>query len=243
MQRKESAVRLRMETPQATNGPRLSHMPRFIARIALLLALLACLPLGVAASADDGVAGQFLPSPADRDGDGLFDGADCGPDDPTRPARAGTDLDCDGEPDGGGLSGIGIAGPVDGGPDPEPAEQTAASRPSTGTTETRTAARRAAGEDVVAVRGLRLGPSVAVYAPAAASAALIFVAKDNLGVTVKPSVVVDGRRQALKVRTRSVPRGRAWVVRVRQTRRVRFAVTVVNSSGDTYSAARGVAAR
>lgn len=216
------------------------------ARIALLLALIACLPAGSLAHADGGPAGQFLPSLDDRDGDGLPDAADCAADDPTRPGRSGVDLDCDGVPDGGGSGvGIGIAGPVDGGPDPsgEPGEQTAASRPSTGTVETRTAARRAAGEDVVAVKGLRLGPSIAVYTPAAAAPALVFVAKDNSGVTVVPSVVVRGERQELRTRTRSIPRGRAWVVRVHQDRRVRFTVTVVDSAGEQHSAARALPAR
>lgn len=214
---------------------------------ALLLALLALLPAGAVAYAAGGPTGQFQPSSDDRDGDGLRDSDDCAPDDPSRPARPGTDLDCDGVLDDGGFSGVGISGPVDGGPDPgsEPAdpEQTAASRPSSGTTETRTAARRAAGEDVVVVTGLRLGPAVAVYTPAATAPALIFVAKDNVGVTVSPSIVVDGERRPLRVRSRSIPRGRAWVVRVRQDRRVRFTITVVDSSGEDYTAARALPAR
>ncbi|MCW2989711.1 MAG: hypothetical protein JWM73_305, partial [Solirubrobacterales bacterium] len=112
--------------------------------------------------------------------------------------------------------------------------------------ETKTAARRAAGEDVVAVRGLRLGPSVAVYAPARAAPVLIFVAKDNSGVTVAPSVVVGGVRRALHVRTHSIPRGRAWVVAVhltgaqRSARRVRLVVSVVDSAGARYDATRAV---
>lgn len=231
--------------PQATNGL-FSAMSRPPARIALLLALLACLPAGSVAYATEDPTGQFQPTRDDRDGDGLGDADDCAPDDPSRPARSGSDLDCDGAPDGGGFAGVGISGPVDGGPDPgsEPAppEQTAASRPSSGTTETRTAARLAAGEDVVAVRGLRLGPGIAVYTPARASPVLVFVAKDNVGVTVRPSIVVDGVRQALKVRTRSVPRGRAWVVRVASRRRVRFAVTVVDSGGNEYVATRALQA-
>ncbi|MFL5843334.1 MAG: hypothetical protein ACJ762_01490 [Solirubrobacteraceae bacterium] len=216
------------------------------ARIALLLSLFACLTTVSLAHADGDPAGQFLPALGDRDGDGLPDAADCAADDPTRPGRSGVDLDCDGAPDGGGSGiDIGILGPVDGGPDPsgEPGRQTAASRPSSGTGETRTAARRAAGEGVVAVKGLRLGPSVAVYTPAATAPALVFVAKDNSGITVRPSVVVDGERRALKVRTRSVPRGRAWVVRVHQGRRVRFTVTVVDSGGVDYTAARALPAR
>jgi hypothetical protein len=228
-------------------------MSRPTARIALLLALLACLPAGSVARAQDDPVGQFLPSSDDRDGDGLHDGADCAPDDPTRPARSGSDLDCDGDPDSGGSAGIGIAGPVDGGPDPGPGEQTAASRPSTGTTETKTAARRAAGEAVVAARGLRLGASVAIYAPAASHAfapALVFVAKGNTGITVVPSLVfAGGETRALKTRRRSVPRGRAWVVRLllspsqQPARRVRFAVTVVDGAGESYTATRSVSLR
>jgi hypothetical protein len=228
-------------------------MSRLIARIALLLALLACLPAGAVAWAQDDPVGQFLPSSDDRDGDGLHDGADCAPDDPSRPARAGSDLDCDGDPDSGGSAPVGIAGPVDGGPDPGPGEQTAASRPSSGTTETKTAARRAAGEAVVALRGLRLGPSRAVYAPAAPRAsapALVLVAKGNSGITVAPSLVLaGGETRALRTRRRSVPRGRAWVVRLKlspaqQTaRRVRFAVTVVDGAGESYTATRSVSLR
>lgn len=220
------------------------------ARIALLLSILACLPAGTLAFADDGPAGQFLPALGDRDGDGLPDAADCAADDPTRPARAGVDLDCDGTPDGGGSgAGFDISGPADGGPDPdEPGEQTAASRPSTGTTETKTAARRASGRPVIAVRGLRLGPAVAIYAPSTVTAGLaelIFVAKDNTGITVDPSIVVDGERVALRTRTRSVSRGRAWVLEVRSkgTRRVRFAIAVVDTSGDEHTATRAVPAR
>jgi hypothetical protein len=218
-------------------------MPRTTARIALLLALLAGLPAGSAALADGpGPSGQFLPSVGDRDGDGLPDAADCAPDDPSRPARAGVDLDCDGADDGGGLTGVGISGPVDGGPDPGPGEQTAASRPSTGSVSAKAAARRAVGEAVVAVRGLRLGPSIAVYAPARAAGTLIFVAKDNSGVTVRPSVVRHGKRHPLRVRTRSVSRGHAWVVRVHPSgvRRVRFAMRVVDSAGAAHRATRAV---
>lgn len=221
------------------------------ARIALLCSLLACLGAGTLAhAAGGGPSGQFQPAAGDRDGDGLGDADDCAPDDPTRPARAGTDLDCDGESDGGGSNaGYEVSGPVDGGPDPgyEAASQSAASKPSSGTPETRTAARRAAGEAVVAVRGLRLGPGVAVYAPeriTAGIAELVFVAKDNLGVTAAPSITVDGERRALRVRSRSVSRGRAWVVSVRSqgARRVRFTLTVVDSSGEARSAERTVEA-
>lgn len=230
-------------------------MPHPTARIALLMALLAPLPAAAPARTDDGPAGQFVPSLEDRDGDGLLDAADCAPDDPTRPARPDADLDCDGVPDGGGFSGVGIAGPVDGTdpgtPDGSAGEQTAASRPSTGTSETRTAARRAYGAGVTAVTGLRLGPSVAVYAPARparTAPTLIFVAKGNSGITVEPSIVYTGGVvEDLRTRTRSVARGRAWVVRVgltgdrRRARRARLSVTVVDGAGESYAAVRGVA--
>lgn len=217
------------------------------ARIAIALAVVACLSAGGLASAAGGPTGQFLPSVGDRDGDGLPDAADCAPDDPSRPGRAGVDADCDGAPDA-GLPVIEIAGPADGGPDP--AEQQAASKPSSGTVAAKSAARRAAGQDVVVVRGLRLGPSVAVYAPKRPSRAtptVVLVAKGNSGVTVRPHLVfAGGRTRALAARTRSVARGRAFVVRLqlsksqRRAQRLRFAMTVVDGSGDSYRAARTV---
>lgn len=205
--------------------------------------------MGTLARADSAPAGQFLPSLQDRDGDGLLDLSDCAPDDPSRPARAGIDLDCNGAPDDGGGIEVGISGPVDGGPD-EPGEQQAASRPSSGTATTRSAARDAAGEAVVAVTGLRLGPSIAVYEPArgrSAEPTLVFAAKGNSGLTVEPELTfTGGGTRALKVRARSLPRGRAYVVRLRlspsqrRARKVRFAITVVDGQGDSYRATRAV---
>ena len=212
-----------------------------IARIALvLLALLAWAP--ATATAQSGPAGQFLPSLGDRDGDGLLDTLDCAADDPSRPSRAGSDLDCDGAPDGGGAGiGVGLL-PVDGGPD-EPEEQQVASRPSTGSRSARAAARDAAGEPVVLVKGLSLGPAVAVYAPAeprATEPTLIFAAKGNVGLTVTPTV--GDRRRAS--RTRSLPQGRAYVVRLRlrRPRPVSFDIAVVGTDGAEYTATRAVAA-
>jgi hypothetical protein len=214
-----------------------------IARIALLLALLACLPASaLALPPADGPAGQFLPSLDDRDGDGLADGLDCAADDPSRPSRAGADLDCDGAPDGGGAGiDVGIL-PSDGGPD-EPEEQQVASRPSSGTSSTRAAARDAAGEAVVVVRGLRLGPSIAVYAlahPRGDEPTLIFATKGNVGLTVTPRVGGQDRR----TRTRSLPQGRAFVVRMRlkAPRRVRFAISVIGTDGVEHRATHAVAA-
>lgn len=227
-------------------------MLRLSARIALALAALALVAPGPLASGAGTPAGQFQPVRGDRDGDGLPDGSDCAPDDPTRPARSGEDLDCDGAPDQGGAGiPVDLAGP-DGGEGPPPAGPQAASRPSRGTVAARASARRAAGEPVVAVRGLRLGPSVAVYAPAAprpARPALVLVAKGSSGVTVRPWLVFAQGRRALRVRTASLPRGRALVVRIAldpargRARRVRFAVRVVDGAGATYRDARVVALR
>lgn len=214
-----------------------------IARIALLFALLACVPASaLALPPADSPAGQFLPSLDDRDGDGLADALDCAADDPSRPSRAGADLDCDGTADGGGAGiDVGVL-PADGGPD-EPEEQQVASRPSSGTSSTRAAARDAAGEAVVAVRGLRLGPSIAVYAPAHPrenEPTLIFATKGNVGLTVTPRIGKQDRR----TRTRSLPQGRAFVLRLRLNRsqRVRFAISVVGTDGVEYRATRTVAA-
>lgn len=189
-----------------------------MARIASLL--FACALAGSApAPAQDGPAGQFRPSPGDRDGDGLVDGRDCAPDDPSRPARHVPDPDCDGS--GAGIQ-VDVAGPVDGGPDPEGPE--AASRPSRGTPKARAAARRAAGGPVVAIHGLRLGPNVAVYAPRSGRG-IVVVAKSNAGVTVKP------RRH--RARTRSLASGTAFAVRARAAR---YVITVVDGSGTTWRA-------
>jgi hypothetical protein len=210
-----------------------------IARIALLLTLLGCLSLAApAATLAGGPGGLFSPSLDDRDGDGLLDVLDCGPDDPTRPSRAGADLDCDGVTDGGGASiGIGLL-PIDGGPD-EPEDPSVASKPSSGTASTRAAARDAAGEPVVAVRGLALGPAIAVYAPAhprSTEPTLIFAAKGNVGLTVTP--VVAGKSRS--PRHRSLPQGRAYVVRLRlkRARPVSFEIDVVGIDGVEYSATR-----
>lgn len=200
----------------------------------MLLTLLGCLVAVPAVADGDAVGGQFAPSLDDRDGDGLLDALDCGPDDPTRPVRGGADLDCDGAPDGGGAGiGVGLL-PIDAGTD-------VAAKPSAGTASMKAAARDAAGEPVVAVAGLALGPSIAVYAPAhprAGEPTLIFAAVDNVGLTVTP-VVGDRRRAA---RTRSLPRGRAYVVRLRlrRARRVTFEITVVGVDGAEYSASRAV---
>lgn len=229
-------------SPAGRNG-RFGCELRGIARIALLLSLLGCLSLAApAATLAGGPGGQFSPSLDDRDGDGLLDALDCGPDDPTRPSRAGADLDCDGTADGGGAGiGVGLL-PIDGGPD-GPEGPSVASKPSTGTASTRAAARDAAGESVVPVRDLRLGPAIAVYAPAHPSddePTLVFVAKDNVGLTVTPWVADRAR----PTRTRSLPRGRAYVVRLRlhRARAVRFEIAVVGSDGVEYRATREVAA-
>lgn len=242
---KDSGTPVRIRLTLGSFRPR-THMPRPTARIALLLGLLACLPASTLARADSGPSGQFQPSATDRDGDGLPDASDCAPDDPSRPARAGDDQDCDGTPDAGGGSRVGLAGPVDGGPDP----QQTASRPSRGSAATKTRARRAAGEAVVAVRGLRLGDSIAVYAPRRphrATPTVVFVAKDNSAVTVRPTLVLaDGRKRALKARSRSLPSGRAYVVRLhlshaqRRAARLRLAMTVIDASGNRHRATRVV---
>lgn len=241
---KDSRAALRIRQSAGRFGSA-TDMVRFSARIALLLGLLACLPAGALARADSSPSGQFQPSATDRDGDGLGDLADCAPDDPSRPARAGDDQDCDGTPDTGGID-VGIAGPVDGGPDP----QQTASRPSSGSGATKTRARRAAGEDVVAVRGLRLGASIAVYAPRRphrATPTVVFVAKDNSAVTVRPTLVfADGRKRPLKARSRSLPSGNAYVVRLhlsraqRRAARLRLAMTVIDASGNRHRATRVV---
>lgn len=191
------------------------------------------LPAGAALAAA-GPTGQFLPSAADRDGDGLTDAADCAADDPSRPAR-GADADCDGVRDEGAIV-VDVAGPA---PDLE-----AASAPSRGTPATRAVARRAAGGPVVLVRGLPLGPSVAVYAPArprAGRPTVVVVARTNAGVTVRPRLLGrDGAVRSLPARSRSLPRGRALVVGPRvdpaATRRVRFAITVVDPQGARHRA-------
>ena len=111
----------------------------------------ACLPAGALARTQQGPSGQFQPSATDRDGDGLPDGSDCAPDDPSRPARSGEDRNCDGTPDDGG-SQVGVSGPVDGGPDPtHSASSESTSAPA------RSRARRAAGEAVVTVHLSGLG--------------------------------------------------------------------------------------
>jgi hypothetical protein len=215
------------------------------ARIAVLAALLAGLPAGSLARAD-GPSGQFQPAANDRDGDGLVDAHDCAPDDPSRPARAGHDADCDGSADDGSGSDVVITGPADGGPDPV----SAASKPSTGTRMTSQVARAVAGEAVVLVRHLPLGRSVAIYRSRQAhrtAPAIVFAAKDNSGVTVTPTLVyAGGRRAKLGDRSRSVSRGHAWVVRVRlhgaqrRAQRLEFSIAVVDASGNSFSATRVV---
>jgi hypothetical protein len=179
--------------------------------------------------------GQFLPTADDRDGDGLPDAADCAADDPTRPALTGPDPECDGLPPGG----LGI--PVD---LEEPGRQHAASAPSRGTPATRAAARQAARVSVAAVSGLRLGRSVAVYAPArprASRPTLVLVARANMGLVVRPVLARrDGTSRRLAARRRSLARGDAHVVRIRvdpaAVRRVRLAVTVTDAQGDRHRA-------
>lgn len=222
------------------------------ARIALLVALLVAVPTGTPVGALAGPSGQFQPSPGDRDGDGLADRDDCAPDDPTRPSRSGTDADCDGRADAGAGMDVAIAGPADGAPDsgePEQQQQSAAAHEPAGTVNSRRAARRAAGEPVRAVR-LRLGPSIAAYAPSRTRRSvptLVLVATGNSGVTVRPKLIFKGgRARMLKTRTRSLPRGRAYVVRLRlspgqrRARRLRFAVRAVDAQGDRYRATRSV---
>lgn len=177
-----------------------------MARMARSLTLLACVLAAAAPATAQGPAGQFLPSLDDRDGDGLLDALDCAPDDPSRPARDGADPACDGT--GAGIP-VEVAGPVD-----EGAAESAV----------HAAARRAAGGKVVAVRGLRLGPDVAVYAPADRRG-IVVAARRNAGVTIRPA-----RHDA---RTRSLAAGTAFAVR---TRAPRYTITVVAGSGATWRA-------
>jgi hypothetical protein len=204
-------------------------MTRTSPRLAALIAISACLlpAAGVRAAARPGPSGQFQPTRTDRDGDGVADASDCAPDDPTRPARTGSDANCDGTPDG---------------------TQQAASTPSV-VPSARGVARRAAGVPVVAL-GVRLGSAVSVFAPRAARArapALVFVARDNCAVSVRPVLVfAGGRTRALPARQRSVPRGHAYVVRLHLSRaqaralRVRFAMTVIDAAGGRHGASRAV---
>lgn len=214
------------------------------ARIAVLTALLAALPAGQLAHAG-GPAGQFQPSANDRDGDGVADRADCAPDDPSRPSRSGQDTNCDGARDDGSGSNVTVT-EVDGGPDPV----SAASKPSTGTRRTSQVARAAAREAVVLVRHLPLGRSVAVYRTRRQrryAPAVVFVGKDNIGVTVTETLVYAGeRRVKVANRARSVSKGHAWVLRTRLRRarrraqRLEFSIAVVDASGNSFSATRVV---
>jgi hypothetical protein len=219
------------------------------ARILVFGAVLAGLPAGTLALADGGPSGQFQPTRADRDGDGLRDDSDCAPDDPSRPAQAGADADCDGAADEGAGLEVGISGPVDG----DAGTVDAASEPSSGTPATHAVAREAAGEAVVLVRRLPLGQSVAIYQPRRprpAVPSLVFAAKDNSGVTVTPTLVfAGGRTSKLADRSHSVSRGHAWVMRVRLARaqrralRIRYSIAVVDGSGSSYSATRSTRLR
>ena len=202
-----------------------------VSRIALLAALGAVvLPASGAQAAPraGGPTGQFQPSATDRDGDGVRDASDCAPDDPTRPARTGPDANCDGTADG---------------------AQQAASAPAVRPLA-RDSARRAAGGPVRAVPAVRLGGAVAVFAPRhprARAPELIFAARDNSAVTVRPVLVLaGGRRRVLTVRSRSVARGQAYAVTIRlsgaqaRARRLRFAITVIDASGRVHHAVHAV---
>lgn len=202
-------------------------MSRLVCLLATVLAT--AFPAAALAAGSGSPGGQFAPSVADRDGDGLPDGADCAPDDPSRPSRAGSDRDCDGVSDAGGDH-ADVGAPPAGGPAGQGFSAASSNPDPAGATRAR--ARRAAGERVKAV-AMDVGDSVAVYAPVrrrAGTATLIFVGRSAASVTV--------RATHARARTRSLPSGRAWVVRVRAPRgsRVRFRVTVTDGSGRRYRA-------
>ena len=185
--------------------------------VLLLLCGALALPAYASTVAPPAPSGQFLPSADDRDGDGLSDATDCAPDDPTRPARGGVDGNCDGAADGG---------------------QQAASGPSSADVDAAAVARQAAHGSVAALRW-PLGGALAVFAvrhDAAGDRTFVFVARDNVGLTVTHRL--DRERTATN--ERSLGRGSAYVLRVAvgKARTLRVAVTVIDAAGNSRRVAR-----
>ena len=196
-------------------------MSRSVPRIVLLLTVALGLCAVPAVPADQ-PQGQFQPTAGDRDGDGIQDASDCAPDDPTRPARSGTDANCDGTAD-----------------DDAPV-YSANSTTAVPMATLRAAARRAARVPVVEVRGTALGPA-ALFRPRETAPVLAFAARDTMRVTVRPTLVyADGRRVKVPKSWSDVGRGMAWAFRLRATdaQRVVLAITVRDGAGAVYHATR-----
>ena len=191
-------------------------VPRIVLAFVLALGLFA-----VPAAPADQPQGQFQPSAGDRDGDGINDANDCAPDDPSRPARTGTDADCDGTVDN---------------PPVYSADSTAPLSMAT----LRAAARRAAGEPVVADSGPAIGPAV-LFRPRNVEPLLVFAARAGMRVTVAPTLVfADGRRMRVPHSWSTVDAGAAWAFRIRRSgaQRVALAITVRDAAGAVYRASR-----
>lgn len=180
----------------------------------ILLACLAVAALPAAApgaSSPPGPSGQFVPSPGDRDGDGVADASDCAPDDPTRPGVAGS-----------------CSASVD-----------AASSPEARPLHAAAVARQALDGAAVVARDWRLGEALAVFTArrdAPAERSFVFVALDACGLTVTHRLD-DGHTVTHR---RSLARGGTYVLRVAVgvARRLRIAVTVVDASGASRRVAR-----